>query len=75
MDALSDELHTCGLLAQLADDSPGRCFAAIQLKALLAHIVLTYDVRFEEGKGMRERRFVAGVLLPGKADLEFRQRA
>lgn len=59
----------------MADDSPGRCFAAIQLKALLAHIVLTYDVRFEEGKGMRERRFVAGVLLPGKADLEFRQRA
>ncbi|EIW62395.1 cytochrome P450 [Trametes versicolor FP-101664 SS1] len=58
-----------------ADACPGRFFAAIQLKALLAHIVLTYDVRFEEGRGTPERRFVAGVLLPGKADLEFRQRA
>lgn len=66
---------SAGRLTGLGYDSPGRFFAAIQLKALLAHIVLTYDVRFEEGRGTPERRFVAGVLLPGKADLEFRQRA
>ncbi|THH19419.1 hypothetical protein EW146_g1766 [Bondarzewia mesenterica] len=29
---------------------PGRFFAASELKAMLAHIVLTYDVRFEDGK-------------------------
>ncbi|KAL1937274.1 hypothetical protein VTO73DRAFT_13883 [Trametes versicolor] len=56
-----------------ADACPGRFFAAVQMKALLAHIVLTYDIRFEEGKTIPGRRFVAGVLLPGKSNLEFRQ--
>ena len=28
--------------------SPGRFFAAIELKSMLAHVVVTYDVKLEE---------------------------
>jgi hypothetical protein len=30
--------------------SPGRFFAANEVKALLAHIVIAYDIKFEERK-------------------------
>lgn len=32
--------------------SPGRFFAANELKAMMAHLVLNYDVKFEE-EGVR----------------------
>ena len=34
--------------ALLTSRSPGRFFAANELKALLAHVVMHYDVRMEE---------------------------
>ena len=29
--------------------SPGRFFAALEMKLLLAHMVMTYDIQFENG--------------------------
>ncbi|KAI0060667.1 cytochrome P450 [Artomyces pyxidatus] len=53
---------------------PGRFFAANELKAMLAHIVLTYDVKFPEGCDFPPDRFVGTVSSPGQADLLFRKR-
>ncbi|KAI0050551.1 cytochrome P450 [Auriscalpium vulgare] len=53
---------------------PGRFFAASELKAMLAHLVLTYDVKFENGQGFPPNMFVASSCVPGKADVLFRKR-
>jgi cytochrome P450 len=56
--------HTC----------PGRFFAVNEVKVLLAHIVATYDVKFEEGKGVPRQICVSGMRIPGKANVMFRTR-
>jgi hypothetical protein len=55
-------------------DSHGRFFAVSQMKALLARIIMTYDIKFEEGKGVpREHRM--GVLrVPRDTVVLFRKR-
>jgi len=53
---------------------PGRYLAAIEMKALLAHIVVTYDIKFEEGKGVPCERQLGLFRLPGDANLLFRKR-
>jgi len=53
---------------------PGRFLAAIEIKALLAHIVVTYDVKFEEGKGLPAERHMGRSRYPGNADVLFRKR-
>ena len=55
--------------------SPGRFFAANELKAMLAHIVLEYDVKFVEGKGLPEPRYIGVSCVPADVDLMFRKRA
>ena len=55
-------------------NSPGRFLAAIEIKALLAHIVVTYDVKFEEGKGFPPERHMGLFRYPGNADVLFRKR-
>ena len=54
--------------------SPGRFFAATELKALLAHMVVTYDMKFSEGKGAPPQRCILGVYIPGSANVMFRKR-
>jgi hypothetical protein len=54
--------------------SPGRFFAATELKALLAHMVVTYDMKFEEGKGAPPQRCIAGANIPRGANVMFRKR-
>ncbi|KAI0284729.1 cytochrome P450 [Russula brevipes] len=56
--------HTC----------PGRFFAVNEIKALLAHIVVTYDIKFEEGKGFPPDRCIAALRIPGTANVMFRAR-
>jgi len=56
--------HTC----------PGRFFAVNEVKALFAHIVATYDVKFEEGKAVPRPLCIAALRLPGKANVLFRAR-
>ena len=56
--------------------SPGRFFAVNEIKGLLAYMVTTYDIKFEEGKGVPRgsRIGIAGVRIPAKANVIFRTR-
>jgi len=53
---------------------PGRYFVAYELKALLAHVLITYDVKVEEGKELPRGRFSGQSHLPERANLLFRKR-
>lgn len=68
-----DHLHHSSFKS-ITIDSPGRFFAAAVLKMLLAHIVITYDVKFEEGKPLKQF-FINGVLIPGRGNVMFRKRS
>ena len=54
--------------------SPGRFFAVNEIKALFAHILVTYDIKLEEGKEVPRGRYIAGMLFPGNANVMFRTR-
>ena len=54
--------------------SPGRLFVTGELKLLLAHLVVTYDLKFEEGKGVPPELRVATLCVPGTSDVMFRKR-
>jgi len=54
--------------------SPGRFFASIEMKALLAHIIVTYDLKLEDGKKVPRELNIAAGRVPGKADVLFRKR-
>ncbi len=54
--------------------SPGRFFAVNEVKALLAHIVVTYDIKFEEGKQAPRSLHVVTMRIPGSANAMFRKR-
>ncbi|KAI0248479.1 cytochrome P450 [Lactifluus subvellereus] len=53
---------------------PGRFFAASEVKALLAHIIVTYDVKFEEGKGIPREFRIGSTRIPRSTNLLFRKR-
>ncbi|KAH8996774.1 cytochrome P450 [Lactarius akahatsu] len=53
---------------------PGRFFAVNEVKALLAHVVVTYDVKFEEGKQAPSSFSIGSMRVPGKANAMFRKR-
>jgi len=53
---------------------PGRFFAANEVKALLAHILVTYDFKVEEGKRAPRTRYIGSMLVPEKANVMFRKR-
>jgi cytochrome P450 len=53
---------------------PGRFFAVNEVKALLAHIVVTYDIKFEEGKQVPRSIHIGSMRIPGKANAMFRKR-
>ena len=54
--------------------SPGRFFAVNELKVLLAHMIVTYDIKFEEGKQAPRGFIINSVRIPGKANAMFRKR-
>jgi len=53
---------------------PGRFFAIAELKALLAHMVVTYDIKLEEGKQVPRQLVISSSRIPGNADVLFRKR-
>ncbi|KAI0000304.1 cytochrome P450 [Russula vinacea] len=53
---------------------PGRFFAVNEAKVLFAHILATYDVKFEEGKGVPREVCVSGMRIPGNSNVMFRTR-
>lgn len=65
---LTVTLHTC------IRYSPGRFFASTEMKALLARIVVTYDIKLEEGKKVPSDITFASAHVPGHADVLFRKR-
>ena len=56
-------------------DSPGRCFAANELKAILAYIVVNYDLKMG-GDGERPANicFAANIIPNPKGEILFRKR-
>ncbi|KAF8467566.1 cytochrome P450 [Russula ochroleuca] len=53
---------------------PGRFLAVNEIKALFAHIIATYDIKFEGGKGVPREFCIRGMRIPGKANVMFRTR-
>jgi hypothetical protein len=54
--------------------SPGRVFAANMIKALLAHMVVTYEMKFEKGNEVPADRCIFGMRIPGHTNVMFRRR-
>ena len=54
--------------------SPGRFFAANEVKTLLAHVLVTYDMKFEEGQQAPRTLVINGMRIPGKTNVMFRRR-
>jgi hypothetical protein len=54
--------------------SPGRFFVVNEMKALLAYIVVTYDIKLEEGKEIPRGFWIAAMKFPGNANVMFRSR-
>ena len=54
--------------------SPGRFLAANQVKALLARILIAYDFKVEEGKGVPQMHHFSRFRLPGNTNVLFRKR-
>ncbi|KAI9465946.1 cytochrome P450 [Lactarius psammicola] len=53
---------------------PGRFFAVNEIKALLAHVVVTYDIKFEEGKQAPRCLNIGLMRIPGNANAMFKKR-
>jgi cytochrome P450 len=55
---------------------PGRFFAANELKLMLAHIVMNYDVKLEkEGERPEDMWFMSSCIPNPKAEVMFRKRS
>jgi hypothetical protein len=55
-------------------NSPGRFFATTEIKAFLAYIVVTFDLKLEEGKEVPRELCIASSIIPGNVDVLFRKR-
>ena len=55
-------------------NSPGRSFAITEMKALLAHIVTTYDLKLEEGKKVPSHICISRTNIVRNTDVLFRKR-
>ncbi|TCD64758.1 hypothetical protein EIP91_003649 [Steccherinum ochraceum] len=54
---------------------PGRFFAALEMKIMLAHIVVNYDVQFENGGPRPKEKWMVTSILPDRtAKVYFRKR-
>ncbi|KAI0305190.1 cytochrome P450 [Multifurca ochricompacta] len=53
---------------------PGRFFAANEVKVLLAHILVTYDIKFEDGKGVPGNLEIGSFRILRDTNVLFRRR-
>ena len=53
---------------------PGRFFAANELKAMLAHLVVEYDIRFKEGETRLPSLMIEHNIMPPQMQLQIRKR-
>jgi hypothetical protein len=57
-------------------DSPGRFFAAVEMKMILAYILLTYDVKLDNANGRPLNYWLGVHVFPNPSILvSFRKRA
>jgi len=56
--------HTC----------PGRFFAVNEVKLLLAHLLVTYDMKFEKGEEAPADHYIATLRIPRSTGVMFRKR-
>ena len=62
-------------MIDLPSSSPGRFFAAHELKAMLAHVILNYDVKLEnDGPRPTNMYFNSACIPDSKAQVMFRRR-
>jgi hypothetical protein len=54
--------------------SPGRFFAANELKGMLAHIVVNYDIKFRDGHAAPEPLYINAACIARPANVMFRKR-
>jgi hypothetical protein len=54
--------------------SPGRFFAAVEVKAMFAYIITAYDIEVEGGKAIPRDFSIAGLNFPRKVNVMFRAR-
>jgi len=55
--------------------SPGRFFAANEMKTMLAHVVLNYDIKMADGGGRPEDVWFGRFPVPNpEAQVSFRKR-
>ena len=55
--------------------SPGRFFAAVELKTMLAHVLLNYDIKMANGAGRPNNISIASEMMPDPtAEVLFRKR-
>ena len=47
--------------------SPGRYFAVVELKAMLAHILITYDIKMENEGVRPPDTWLASICMPNRA--------
>ena len=54
--------------------SPGRFLASNEMKAFFAYLIMTYDIKFEDGKGVPRGSTMALVRTPASANVLFKAR-
>ena len=54
--------------------SPGRFFVVNEIKAFLAHTIVTYDIKFEDGKQAPPSLIINSSRVPRNANAMFRKR-
>lgn len=61
--------------SMLSLDSPGRFFAANELKAMLAYILVNYDFKLPEDGRRPENLYIGEVVLPNpEGEIMFKRR-
>jgi hypothetical protein len=54
--------------------SPGRFFAVNEVKLFFAHLLVTYDMKFEKGKEAPPDLYIASLRIPRSTGVMFRKR-
>jgi hypothetical protein len=65
--------HTC-LFTYYFASSPGRFFAVNEIKLMLAHVLLTYDVKLRDGMRPTDEWIFTVANANSEADVLFRRR-
>ena len=74
MVSTSTHFFTVPSITSLFVISPGRFFAVNEVKLLLAHLLVMYDMKFEKGEEAPPDRYIATLRIPRSTGVMFRKR-